>query len=1221
MERYHNLSWGTLVYNLVPSNPVGGEEYKYISGPSKLQITPYQEGGQSILGAVTIKNIVSSGTYIVETWLSGQRIETNYINVEQELPTSTHLTEITDWGTEVILSPSLSIGETIRYKEGSLITLDELVQFSDICIRTNGVQYIDGTNELLRVVGITLSPSNITLNIEVISNTINIDNLVSDILLQKSVDLNIGYGTSSDTTSNVTMIDCLVNKTSSTRFTLSYNPSNNNCSNLSETPLSFWYNFLSVPLKIFNLQTWNKSIPLPPDILTSSGNNTSLIFIPHIGVTTKYQFQIEKLDSSGSVVSTYTQIVLVTAPFIDNNDPSFEISLNGGYTINSTVLSCSTLELYNGVQVVYYLNDIEVGRGIIDLNGDNFLTVPSLSTTGELKCRLESGSGISIFSDSKIVTGSRIDLDILDPEVSCENNTLVLNYTINNVGPDVLPTSTRVLLELVDIQFEPIDSDNATIITSTKGSQDFNIDDYNLILNQDILVGESFDLVISVPNQDCSTTKPCLKLKLTLPDSLTTQCVQESNCYYFGLPPSEKPTLNKIRSGDRLITGFGCPLGTVKSLFVKSYDSIEFLEFTINKQIDISGNIVFTIPTEISLEVGDVVTIIQQCPNKEVSPRSSEEVVDVSSLLSTKCISGIKIRGMEGQTYEAQIYNYSQTKVLGRVELVGSKFGISIPFNEPNLREEDLQSGDLIGLRILTDCCPTLESNKLKYNPVSNLKVNYECDINSSEGGLASIRPSWVGGEFPMTITLRNKTTNEVIFLKTINDYTESTLINKIPNGSFRVEIGDCGGCTTYLDFQSNCIKYSATKFSIKSGIFYRQNCSAYCTPRAYTYTKQQIITKYSSNSQEEADRLAQEEADRLAILDVQQNGQLQANTYGICDNCSTPTPPPAPVFVPIPVPLPIGSPVPVPVFNPVPVPIYVPPVPVFIPVPVSGSSCSLPSSISILGNSSPVKQTTETYNLNIVGGTNYVIGWTVQGGTIVGPSNGTTIQVNWGADTSNTSYISCVISCSNNPNSTINDLVGFVLSQPQCIIPTAVQISGNSTPVINTTEVYTVSKTGGSDNNTIVWTVQGGTIVGSNTGSTVTVNWGSNKSTLSSVGVSVGCTGGNDIEMDFLFFNLSDPAPVPIPVPIPVPVYCITDISITYNPNLNEGAQQSSISYTRCDGSIYNGGVYYAGDTFTISDCIREGTITMSGRVVINSSQSCTPYTSSTPTGSLGTL
>lgn len=144
------------------------------------------------------------------------------------------------------------------------------------------------------------------------------------------------------------------------------------------------------------------------------------------------------------------------------------------------------------------------------------------------------------------------------------------------------------------------------------------------------------------------------------------------------------------------------------------------------------------------------------------------------------------------------------------------------------------------------------------------------------------------------------------------------------------------------------------------------------------------------------------------------------------------------------------------------------------------------------------------------------------------GCGEGTTTQSTT-STTSGTTTSSTTTSSTTSTSTTTSSTTTSSTTTPSCQEPTSVTIQGNLTPLINTTETYTLSVVGGQ-NNTYVWTASGGTISGSSTSNTVTVVWGDNTSVTSSISVSVGCTGGSNPAIDFDSFVLGVPETTPAP-------------------------------------------------------------------------------------------
>jgi hypothetical protein len=91
----------------------------------------------------------------------------------------------------------------------------------------------------------------------------------------------------------------------------------------------------------------------------------------------------------------------------------------------------------------------------------------------------------------------------------------------------------------------------------------------------------------------------------------------------------------------------------------------------------------------------------------------------------------------------------------------------------------------------------------------------------------------------------------------------------------------------------------------------------------------------------------------------------------------------------------------------------------------------------------------------------------------------------------------------------------------PNCELPTSFLVTGNLKPFINTTETYTLTHITG-ENLYYIWSVVGGTIVGSNTNQTVTVEWG-DASTLSTITGAVFCL-NSEVLYNFNFLVLERP-------------------------------------------------------------------------------------------------
>lgn len=168
--------------------------------------------------------------------------------------------------------------------------------------------------------------------------------------------------------------------------------------------------------------------------------------------------------------------------------------------------------------------------------------------------------------------------------------------------------------------------------------------------------------------------------------------------------------------------------------------------------------------------------------------------------------------------------------------------------------------------------------------------------------------------------------------------------------------------------------------------------------------------------------------------------------------------------------------------------------------------TCTLPSSINILGNTSPEIQSQETYTLSITGGSNNTYSWAVIGGTISGSNTSNTVNVQWGTNTDIQSSVSVAVGCSGGDS--ITDTESFTLQNPvivDCVIADSVSISGSNNVVAGSTVSYSATVTGGYNNN-LSWSVIGGTIIGLSTGSLVSIQWGTDTISQSSVTVTASC-------------------------------------------------------------------------------------------------------------------
>jgi large repetitive protein len=129
-----------------------------------------------------------------------------------------------------------------------------------------------------------------------------------------------------------------------------------------------------------------------------------------------------------------------------------------------------------------------------------------------------------------------------------------------------------------------------------------------------------------------------------------------------------------------------------------------------------------------------------------------------------------------------------------------------------------------------------------------------------------------------------------------------------------------------------------------------------------------------------------------------------------------------------------------------------------------------------ISGNNIACANSTSTYSVPLVAGCSY--SWIVSGGTINGPSTSNSVSVTWGGTASGT--VSVTMTNSYGCSATDNKTVGIV------VLPNPV-VTGSNTTCQYSTATYSVIASPGS---TYLWSVSNGTIAGSNTNSSIQVNW-----------------------------------------------------------------------------------------------------------------------------------
>lgn len=151
------------------------------------------------------------------------------------------------------------------------------------------------------------------------------------------------------------------------------------------------------------------------------------------------------------------------------------------------------------------------------------------------------------------------------------------------------------------------------------------------------------------------------------------------------------------------------------------------------------------------------------------------------------------------------------------------------------------------------------------------------------------------------------------------------------------------------------------------------------------------------------------------------------------------------------------------------------------------------------------------TYSTNSSVGNTYQ--WSVTGGTIVGANNDTTVTIKWGAAGAGS------VSVRQTNSSNCDSLVSRAIT----IQPTPVPAITGTNPVCGFKQ--SVYRTNGAVGNTFFWSVTGGTIIGSNTDTSVRISWGNTGGGL----VSVRQTNSSNCDSLVSLAVTINPTPVPI--------------------------------------------------------------------------------------------
>jgi len=97
--------------------------------------------------------------------------------------------------------------------------------------------------------------------------------------------------------------------------------------------------------------------------------------------------------------------------------------------------------------------------------------------------------------------------------------------------------------------------------------------------------------------------------------------------------------------------------------------------------------------------------------------------------------------------------------------------------------------------------------------------------------------------------------------------------------------------------------------------------------------------------------------------------------------------------------------------------------------LPESTESCTNPISIKLIGDFKPVKGSTSNYNVEVVGSSNYLISYSVKGGTILTNPHESPVQVSWNLINKELASISVGVGCYNDVVNSKYDYKFFTLS------------------------------------------------------------------------------------------------------------------------------------------------------------------------------------------------
>lgn len=232
--------------------------------------------------------------------------------------------------------------------------------------------------------------------------------------------------------------------------------------------------------------------------------------------------------------------------------------------------------------------------------------------------------------------------------------------------------------------------------------------------------------------------------------------------------------------------------------------------------------------------------------------------------------------------------------------------------------------------------------------------------------------------------------------------------------------------------------------------------------------------------------------------------------------------------------------------------------------------TCSLPATLTILGDGNPVVDVNKTYSLQKTGGSGiHVIEWIALGGEIIGSNSGSTVVVKW--EDVGTQNLLVSVSCDEIEK---KETSKPIVVKNSCVAPTLVTIQGGTTALGGSTKEFEAFTPDGSDFS-YSWSVTGGTISGANNGQTVVIVWGSSPGT-GTVSLSVTC--GSIVRSDTRDVTISVGG---------LPASAV--ISGDLNPNANQRANYSlSVptslisGYHTVEWQVTGGTIYGANDGFS---------------------------------------